>query len=75
MGTTVVIRHVDGYITKYASLETDVPVKPGDAVTMGQQIGTVGNTALLESAIGDHIHFSVTRNGAPVDPEAFLQLG
>jgi len=75
MGTTVVIRHENGYITKYASLETNVTVKPGDKVTLGQQIGTVGNTALLESAIGDHIHFSVTCNGAAMDPEAFLQLG
>ena len=74
MGTTVTIRHENGYITKYASLEADVSVKPGDTVTMGQQIGTVGNTALLESAIGDHIHFSVTCNGTSVDPEAFLAL-
>ena len=49
-----------------------MPVKPGDAVSMGQTIGKVGNTALMESAIGDHIHFSVSRDGEPVDPEAFL---
>ena len=72
MGMTVVLRHADGYTTKYASLETSVPVKPGDAVSMGQTIGKVGNTALMESAIGDHIHFSVSRDGEPVDPEAFL---
>ena len=75
MGMTVVIRHENGYITKYASLATDVSVRPGDVVTMGQQIGTVGNTALMESAIGDHLHFSVTCNGASVDPADFLALG
>jgi murein DD-endopeptidase MepM/ murein hydrolase activator NlpD len=72
MGMTVVIRHQDGYITKYASLATDVSVKAGDTVTLGQQIGYVGNTALLESAIGPHVHFSVTQNDAPVDPADFL---
>ena len=73
MGMTVVIRHEDGYTTKYASLAASVPVKPGDKVTMGQTIGAVGNTALMESAIGDHIHFSVSRDGIPVDPEDFLK--
>lgn len=72
MGMTVVIRHQDGYITKYASLASEVMVKAGDAVAMGQQIGYVGNTALLESAIGDHLHFSVTRDDEPVDPAEFL---
>lgn len=72
MGMTVVIRHQDGYITKYASLASDVTVKAGDTVKLGQQIGYVGNTALLENAIGDHLHFSVTRNDEPVDPAEFL---
>ena len=72
MGHTVVIRHEDGYVTCYSSLGEDVAVAPGDQVTLGQKIGTVGNTALLESALGDHIHFSVTRNDEPVDPQAFL---
>ncbi len=73
MGMTVVIRHDSGYTTKYASLSSEVSVKPGEQVTMGQTIGTVGNTALLESAVGDHLHFSVTCDGEPVDPEAFLK--
>lgn len=72
MGMTVVLRHDNGYTTKYASLSETVSVKPGDAVTMGQAIGMVGNTALMESAIGDHLHFAVTCDGEPVDPEAFL---
>ncbi len=72
MGMTVVIRHEGGYMTKYASLAQEVFVKAGDAVTAGQKIGTVGNTALLETAIGDHLHFSVTCNDDPVDPVKFL---
>ena len=72
MGMTVVIRHEEGYVTKYSSLDQEVSVKAGDTVTMGQKIGTVGNTALLENAIGDHVHFSVTCDDISVDPAKFL---
>ncbi len=75
MGTTVVIRHQDGYVTKYASLDGAVSVAPGDTVTLGQTIGAVGCTALLETELGDHLHFSVTCNGEPVDPADFFNLG
>ena len=75
MGFTVVISHADGYATCYSSLDSDVKVKAGDTVSLGQRIGTVGASALLESAIGEHVHFSVTRNGVAVDPVAFLNLG
>ena len=72
MGMTVVIRHDGGYITKYASLAEDVSVKAGDKVTAGQTIGQVGSTALLENAVGDHLHFSVTCNGELMNPKDFL---
>ena len=74
MGTTVVIRHENGYVTTYSSLSEELAVSPGDTVTLGQAIGTVGNTALLESAIGDHLHFSVSCDGESIDPEGFLDL-
>jgi murein DD-endopeptidase MepM/ murein hydrolase activator NlpD len=47
-------------------------VAAGDTVKLGQQIGTVGTSALLESAVGDHVHFSVTCNDESVDPQVFL---
>ena len=75
MGTVVVIRHEDGYTTQYASLAKEVCVAPGDEVELGQTIGFVGRTALLESAIGDHVHFSVTCNGEEIDPAEFLEIG
>ena len=73
MGMTVVIRHEGGYTTKYASLASEVLVTPGNTVTAGQTIGYVGNTAMLENAIGDHVHFSVSCNGELVDPAEFLE--
>ena len=72
MGTTVVIRHEGGYTTTYSSLDAKVSIATGDTVTAGQTIGTVGNTALLESAMGEHLHFSVSCNGKYVDPVQFL---
>lgn len=74
MGMTVVIRHDGGYTTRYASLAETVSVKPGDTVTAGQTIGAVGNTALLESALGDHLHFGVTCDSEPMDPAKFLEM-
>ena len=74
MGMTVVIRHDGGYTTKYASLSEDVTVSAGDAVQMGQTIGTVGTTALMETALGDHVHFSVTKDDEAMDPAEFLAM-
>ena len=75
MGTTVVIRHADGYTTKYASLAENLTVKPGDTVTMGQVIGYASDSAIVESTLGAHVHFGVTCNDVPVDPAEFLALG
>ena len=75
LGTTVVIRHLGGYNTKYASLDPDLKVTVGQKVTMGQVIGTVGTSALVESTLGPHVHFSVTYQDLPMDPAQFLSLG
>ena len=75
MGTTVVIRHDGGYTTQYASLAEDLKVGPGDQVAMGQVIGCVGETALIETNLGPHVHFSVLCNDESMDPADFLALG
>lgn len=72
MGTTVVIRHQDGYTTHYSSLSEEVCVKAGDKVKLGQTIGTVGCTAIMESALPDHVCFRVTLDGETIDPAEFL---
>ena len=75
MGYTVVIRHDGGYTTRYSSLAETVEVRPGDTVTVGQTIGYVGETALVETVLGPHVHFSVSYQDAPMDPGEFLNLG
>ena len=75
MGSTVVIRHAGGYVTTYASLAKEVTVALGDQVTMGQTIGYVGDTALVETTLGTHLHFGVTCQDKSMDPAEFLALG
>ena len=74
LGTTVVLRHTSGYETTYQNLEESVPVQLGDKVVLGQTIGSVGATALTESAIGPHVHFSVAYQDMPMDPADFLNM-
>ena len=75
LGYTVVIRHEGGYTTHYSSLSQDLRVQAGDTVKMGDVIGTVGSTALVETVLGPHVHFSVTHQDFPMDPAEFLNLG
>ena len=72
MGMTVVIRHEGGYTTRYSSLDPSVSVSAGESVTMGQTIGAVGTSALMENALGSHVHFAVSHNDESVDPMEFL---
>ena len=72
MGMTVVIHHDGDYATTYSALAEDISVKAGDQVTAGQTIGQVSNSALLETAIGDHLHFAVSCGDKSVDPAEFL---
>ena len=75
MGMTVVIRHDGGYTTTYSSLAQDLQVSAGDTVKLGQVLGCVGSTALIETASGPHVHFSVTYRDEQMDPAEFLALG
>ena len=72
MGTTVVIDHEGGYSTRYSSLQKDVPVTAGQQVVAGEVIGRVGTTSAAESQMGPHLHFSVSRAGAVIDPRDYV---
>lgn len=72
MGTTVTVDHRNGYVTTYASLQPEVSVLKGDEIPAGAVLGAVGNTSLAEAGWGAHLHFSVSKDGEPVDPAVFL---
>ena len=72
LGTTVVIRHGGGLESVYANLAATPAVSEGARVTVGQVIGSVGDTALYEVGEVSHLHFAMTRDGLSVDPNEYL---
>ena len=54
-GYCAIISHPNGYYTLYAHMSS-IKVSPGDKVTRGQMIGTMGATGW---AMGTHLHFCV----------------
>ena len=71
-GKTVVVSHAGGYTTHYANLSPETAVTAGQTVNAGDVLGTVGDTATVELAQEGHLHFAVSHNSEPVDPEQFL---
>ena len=69
-GLTVTVRHGRGLATLYAHADS-LDVRPGDAVTAGQRLGSVGATG---NASGPHLHFEVRRDLAAVDPTRYLPV-
>ena len=64
-GQTVVVEHADGVRTRYAHLSS-VTTEVGAEVKAGEAIGRAGRSG---RATGTHLHFEVTQNGRPIDPQ------
>ncbi|MGQ7247893.1 peptidoglycan DD-metalloendopeptidase family protein [Halomonas sp. V046] len=62
-GRYIVIRHDNGYKTRYLHLSKPL-VSTGDRVTMGQQIARSGNTG---RSTGPHLHYEVMVNNNQVN--------
>ncbi|MFN0249704.1 MAG: peptidoglycan DD-metalloendopeptidase family protein [Kofleriaceae bacterium] len=69
-GNLVVVRHEDGFETRYAHL-SEVHVKKGDRVETGADIGAVGSTG---HSTGPHLHFEIRKEGKALDPRPYLPL-
>lgn len=72
MGVTVVLDHGDGLTSTYCNLNQELAVVVGDQVQAGDLLGTVGSTALAESALEPHLHLEVALNQTPVNPLDYL---
>ena len=69
-GEYIVINHHDGTMTLYAhGAPGSRLVIPGQTVSQGQQIMSVGTTG---NSTGYHLHFEVRVNGRPVNPTPYL---
>lgn len=72
-GLTIVIEHSNGFQTLYANLLTSEFVVEGEKVEKGQTIGTVGNTAIFETADEPHLHFEILKDSIQVDPSIYIK--
>ncbi|MDI9514686.1 MAG: M23 family metallopeptidase [Bacillota bacterium] len=73
-GFTIVIDHNNGYKSLYANLASDNTMTVGKEVKMGDAIGSVGATAIFESAEPTHLHFELYKEDKLVDPEAYIDF-
>ena len=74
MGTTVVLKHSGGLVSCYSNLSSALPkeIGIGATVAVGDTIGGIGETALVESAEVPHVHVSVYLDEHAVNPEDYL---
>ena len=72
-GLSIIIDHGNGYQTVYSSLLSTEFVKEGDTVEQGQAIGTVGNSAVFETAEGSHLHFEILKDGDYINPDIYVK--
>ena len=74
MGTCVAVTHKDETVSIYKNLSKKLAdgIAVGISVKQGQQLGNVGDTAVVEMADEPHLHFEVTVNGLAVNPLDFF---
>jgi murein DD-endopeptidase MepM/ murein hydrolase activator NlpD len=70
-GRMVEVDHGNGLSTRYGHL-SEINVKVGDVVKIGQVIGLVGSTG---RSTGPHLHYETRIDGEAVDPQKFLRAG
>ncbi|MBP33254.1 MAG: peptidase M23 [Methylobacterium sp.] len=70
-GNMVEIDHGHGLTTRFGHLAR-IGVRPGQRVAAGDVIGSVGSTG---RSTGAHLHYETRIDGAPVDPQRFLDAG
>jgi murein DD-endopeptidase MepM/ murein hydrolase activator NlpD len=70
-GNMVEVKHGNGFATRYGHM-SEIDVKVGQAVHIGQTIGKIGSTG---RSTGPHLHYETRIDGEAVDPQKFLRAG
>ncbi len=68
-GYYVIVNHHNGYQTLYAHFMEAAPVKKGQSVSQNTIVGYVGSTGY---STGNHLHFSVYKDGKLVSPRTVI---
>ncbi len=74
MGKCITIDHGDNVYTIYKNLNEEIAdnIEVGSTVTMGQTIGAVGQSAIIEIAEEPHLHFEMKVDGLYADPLEYM---
>jgi murein DD-endopeptidase MepM/ murein hydrolase activator NlpD len=70
-GKMVEVDHGNGFTTRYGHM-SEIDVKVGQQVKLGQSLGKVGTTG---RSTGPHLHYETRIDGEAVDPQKFLSAG
>ncbi|MGL4867559.1 MAG: peptidoglycan DD-metalloendopeptidase family protein [Cetobacterium sp.] len=69
-GKLIIIKHSNGYETRYAHL-SKMNVKKGQKISQNQEIALSGATGRVS---GPHLHFEIRRNGKVQNPMTYLKF-
>lgn len=74
MGVCLSLDHGNGVVSIYKNLSETLAegIAEGVSVTASQKLGTVGGTAISESADEAHLHFEMTYQDESVDPLTYI---
>lgn len=74
MGNCIAVQHSGNAVSIYKNLSAELPegIVEGASVKRGQQIASVGSSAMVEIAEEPHLHFEMTVSGLSVDPLEYL---
>lgn len=72
-GCCVVVDHGNTLSGCYYGLAPDLEVTVGDKLNAGDTIGSVGNTADIESDVGSHLHFALKYENQWIDPISYIE--
>ena len=69
MGNLIIIQHSGGWMTVYAHLDS-MTVRRGNKVSVGQKIGTVGETGKVDEP---QLHFEIRKGTKAYNPSSYLK--
>ena len=69
MGNLIIVQHDGGWMTVYAHMDS-MDVRRGRRVSVGQKIGTVGETGKVDSP---QLHFEIRKGTKAYNPSSYLK--